>query len=157
MRSAYNIRDLVPQKITQAFTVIHWVYPEMSRDTWAQCARERTCREGLDPTEQGILTVENAQECIQGLFCYHVSSVSPRGRTLLCEDFIVLDLLGLDEPLMALLSGAESYAQRFECRLLSLSLPRVSAAPPSGGSRLYDTIAASGYATDGLHLVKNLN
>lgn len=157
MLNAYSIRGLIPEKIPQAFTVIQWVYPEMSCDTWAQFARERVCRDGVEPAEQGILTVENSQECIQGLFCYHVSSVSPRGRTLLCEDFVVLDLLGLEEPLKALLGGAESYAHRFECRLLSLSLPSVSTVPASNGSRLHDAMEASGYAPDGVRFVKQLN
>ena len=129
----------------------------MNCDTWAQFARERVCQEGVEPAEHGILTVENSQGSIQGLFCYHVSSVSPRGRTLLCEDFVVLDLLGLEEPLKVLLDGAESYAQRFECRLLSLSLPSVSTAPASGGSRLHATMEARGYAPDGERFVKLLD
>lgn len=150
MPAPYTVKDLAADKIAQAYPVIRAGYPHVTLDEWSVFAKRRIRPTNEGPSTRGILVVETARGYMQGLFCYYVMDDALGGRTFVGDTFVVLDVIGVEAPLAALLRAAERRAGDFGCDHVSLCLPSALAplAPPE--SRVCSGLLDSGHVIESI-------
>jgi hypothetical protein len=144
----FIVETLAPDQIRSVFPLIREVVPALDLPAWVRFARQLTgARRGA---QSGIVTVRRTgRDFPCGLFCYRVDQDLERGRVLVAEHFVAVDLLDPAAVLEALVAELDALAQRLDCAAIR-SVVHGGKDHVSGG------LSAAGHAPDGELLLKSL-
>lgn len=161
MPAKYNTRYLTEKDVALTFPLIQALYGEATLPEWSDFARARigtgTCQNQPEtPKVKGIVIAENTHKYIQGLFCYTLNPDTFLGPTMICDQFIAFDLVGIDSPYLALLEEAEAIARRHGSTRLDLHVPKGLLPPATVHSRLHALLHESGHEANSLRYCKSL-
>lgn len=139
MDDSFIAKPLGRRQIDQAYPLVCAIAPGLGVDQWRAFAaalldsatmggnaknggRNEGRNDGL-PAARGIMTVQNAQGYMHGLFSYAVELQLLHGRTLCVDNFVVLDLFDVAGPAETLLQAMEGLARRLGCAAIHTTLP----------------------------------
>lgn len=162
MPAKYNTRHLREKDVALTFPLIQALYGEATLPEWTNFALARigkkSCHNGPEASDvKGIVIAENTHKYIQGLFCYTLNPDTFLGPTLICDQFIAFDLVGVDSPYLALLEEAETIARSNGSTRLDLHVPKGLLSPESVHSRLHALLHESGHEANSLRYCKSLS
>lgn len=176
MDESFFAKPLGRRQIDQAYPLICAIAPALTVDRWRAFAaamigegsaaagpgggarRNAGMPTGSMPT--GIMTVQNANGYLHGLFSYTVEQDLRHGRALVVDNFVVLDLFDLPGAAEVLLHAMDGLARDLGCTAIHTNLPEPYAAlstqeAPSGtGSRVLDCFRGEGHRTETMRLCK---
>lgn len=153
MDDGFIAKPLGRRQIDQAYPLVCAMAPGLGVDQWRAfaaavldsatlgsstegAAGDGAAREGRLPASRGIMTVQNAQGYLHGLFSYTAEPHLLHGQTLCVDNFVVLDLFDVAGVAEALLRAMEGLARRLGCAAIHTTLPDRFARPDSlQGSR----------------------
>lgn len=107
------------RQVDQAFPLVQSILPDITIDVWRRYAASMLDRSFAD---RGIMTVQ-ALGYIHGLFSFRVEDSLQHGRSLLVDNFTVLDLFTPAAPAIALLRAMDDLAEALDCRAIHTYLP----------------------------------
>jgi hypothetical protein len=132
-----DVQMLAPDQIRSVYPLIRQVVPTLDLPAWQRFAR--TVLNPRRPELGGIVVATRPPRPFPcGLFCYRQEHDLTRGKILVAEHFVALDLLDPDHVLAALVNELESLARRFGCEAVR-SVVHGSAPDVAGG------LAAAGH------------
>lgn len=135
MDDSFIAKPLGRRQIDQAYPLVCAIAPGLGVGQWRAFAaalldsatvggnaKNGGGNDGL-PAARGIMTVQNAQGYMHGLFSYTVEVQLLHGRTLCVDNFVVLDLFDVAGPAETLLQAMEGLARRLGCAAIHTTLP----------------------------------
>ncbi|WP_042442343.1 hypothetical protein [Azospirillum sp. B510] len=130
MDDGFIAKPLGRRQIDQAYPLVCAIAPGLGVDQWRAFAAallggatgSDAGRDGV-PAHKGIMTVQNAQGYLHGLFSYAAEPHLRHGRTLCVDNFVVLDLFDVAGIAETLLRAMEGLARRLGCAAIHTSLP----------------------------------
>lgn len=140
MDDGFIAKPLGRRQIDQAYPLVCAMAPGLGIDRWRAFAAavldsatlgggaegvggDGAAGEGRPPGSRGIMTVQNAQGYLHGLFSYTAEPHLLHGRTLCVDNFVVLDLFDVAGVAEALLRAMEGLARRLGCAAIHTTLP----------------------------------
>lgn len=167
MDDGFIAKPLGRRQIDQAYPLVCAMAPGLGIDRWRAFAAAvldsatlEGSGEGRPPASRGIMTVQNAQGYLHGLFSYTAEPHLLHGRTLCVDNFVVLDLFDVAGVAEALLRAMEGLARRLGCAAIHTTLPDRFARPESlEGSRrdpIPDCFRTEGHRRETIRFCKDL-
>ncbi|WP_395458623.1 hypothetical protein ACHMW5_33330 [Azospirillum melinis] len=167
MDDGFIAKPLGRRQIDQAYPLVCAMAPGLGVDQWrafAAAVLDSATLEGSGdgrlPASRGIMTVQNAQGYLHGLFSYTAEPHLLHGRTLCVDNFVVLDLFDVAGVAEALLQAMEGLARRLGCAAIHTTLPDRFARPDSlQGSRrdpIPDCFRTEGHRQETIRFCKDL-
>ena len=155
MGRTFVIGPLPASRFRQAFSLIWLTAPHLALESWLRYA-EALCRpDGGDAG--GIVSAEDEDGYIYGMFCYRVAPDPRFSRTLDVEHFIALGLFDRSATTCALIDAVEHIARDRHCVQVQLALPCARIEFGKMDDSLHNWLGRAGYAVDGLRLCKRLS
>ncbi len=125
MSKQYIVKHLPADRVVQAFPLAQSASGVLSLEKWRSYVAARSAPGGVIPHGGGgVVSVENAQGYIHGLFDYRIDVDLGCGRTLVCANVVALDLLGTKPVLAILFEEMESLAKHHRCQAVHVSVPQ---------------------------------
>jgi hypothetical protein len=122
--NGYAAKPLTLQKVNQAYAVVRTADPRVTAEKWrADAARFLSPDESEEKSTRGVVTVQNDQGYILGLFCYAACDHLRHGRTLKVENLIALDLFDSVGAIDVLLRSMADLAQKSACTMIEANAP----------------------------------
>lgn len=150
MSRQYIVKHLPADRVSQAFPLVQSASGDLSLEKWRSYVAVRSAPGGVIPHGGGgVVSVENAQGYIHGLFDYRIDVDLGCGRTLVCENVVALDLLNAKPVLAALFDAMDSLAKEHRCQAVHVSVPRT-------GVALVPRLKDAGHAVRSVGLCKRL-
>jgi hypothetical protein len=146
--SAFAVETLTPDQTRSAFPLIREALPSLGLNAWLRFARQHTLP-GRS-RQAGIIAARRVgQPYPCGLFAYHTEQDLERGRVLIAEHFVAIDLLDPDAVLSALLIELDALGRRLGCGA-------VRSVVHGAANQVADGLAAAGHVQEGALLLKLL-
>ena len=112
--AAFTITTLAQDEARSVYPLIREAVPGLALAAWLRFARQLT--QVRRASVGGIVVARRTgREFPCGLFCYRVDQDLERGRVLVAEHFVAVDLLDPPAVLAALVGELESLGRRFDC------------------------------------------
>jgi len=144
--AAFTVTTLAADGVRSVYPLIREAVPGLELAAWLRFARQLTS--GRRSGQAGIVVARRTGRTFPcGLFCFRVDQDLERGKVLIAEHFVAVDLLDPAAVLAALVQELERLAQRLGCRAVR-SLVHGGEAVVTGG------LAAAGHETQGSLLFK---
>lgn len=124
MMDGFTAKPLSLNKINQAYALVRTARPAVTADVWRDVATDflsASAAESAAP--RGVITVQNDQGYILGLFCYAACDHLRHGRALAVENLMALDLFDSVGAMGALLRAMEDLARRLGCAAVLAETP----------------------------------
>lgn len=132
-----DVQMLTPDQVRSVYPLIRQAVPTIDLAGWQRFAR--TVMHPRRPELGGIVVATRPPRPFPcGLFCYRQEQDLTRGKVLVAEHFVALDLLEPDLVLAALVDELDALARRFGCAAVR-SVVHGSAPEVAGG------LAAAGH------------
>ena len=119
MPDRYTPLPLAMRQVDQAFPLVQSILPDITIDVWRRYAAALLDRASAD---RGIMTVQ-ALGYIHGLFSFRVDDSLQHGRSLLVDNFTVLDLFTPTAAATALVRSMDELANSLDCLAIHTYLP----------------------------------
>ncbi len=154
----FTVETLAPDQFRAVYPLIREAIPALSLPAWLRFARQLGAARkasggkasGGKPCQAGIVAATRAGRPFPcGLFCYRVDHELGRGRVLIAEHFVAVDLLDPSAVLAALVAELEALGSRLDCTAIR-SVVHDSAGDVSGG------LSKAGHTPEGTLLLKPL-
>ncbi|CAO3418340.1 hypothetical protein [Azospirillum endophyticum] len=161
MDDGFIAKPLGRRQIDQAYPLVCAIAPGLGVDQWRAFAAAllddatRSGGSGL-PADRGIMTVQNAQGYMHGLFSYAVEPQLFHGRTLSVDNFIVLDLFDVAGIAGTLLQAMEGLARRLGCTAIHTTLPERYLSRASRRTPIPDCFHIEGHRQETIRFCKDL-
>jgi hypothetical protein len=150
MGSEFRVRHLSKGDILRAFPLIQAVRSDITVENWSRFAMLQIDGVGTRTFRSGIVAVERENGYLYGMFTYNVVDVALVGRGLVCDHFVVLDLLSSDEPLTVLIKASEKLAKENRCSQVQLCIPTPWTTPDISTSPIVKLLYQSGFDCESL-------
>jgi hypothetical protein len=112
--AAFTVTNLTPDEIRSVYPLIREAIPGLDLAAWLKFARQHTA--ARRSAHNGIMVARRAGRAFPcGLFCYRVDQDLERGRVLIAEHFVAVDLLDPQAVLAALVEELEALGKRLGC------------------------------------------
>ena len=142
----FTVRSLPPDQLLAVYPLIREAVPTLDPAAWVRFARQLTS--GKRTAHAGIVAAwRQGRNYPCGLFCYRVDHDLVRGKVLVAEHFVAVDLLDSQAVLTALVGELESLAARLECKAVRSVVHGANVEVRSG-------LSAAGHEPDGSLLLK---
>lgn len=142
------VRSLPSDQVLAVYPLVRESVPELDSAAWVRFARHL-----LSPKRAGqagiIAAWRPGRSFPGGLVCYRVDNDLLRGRVLVAEHFVAVDLLDPQAVLTALVAELESLAARLDCNAVRSVLH-------GGNSQVRSGLSAAGHQPEGALLLKPL-
>lgn len=146
--SNLTIELLAPDQFRSAYPLIREAMPSLALAGWLRFARQTAAARRAGRT--GIVAARRpARPYPCGLFCYRVDHDLEKGRVLIAEHFVAVDLLEPAAVLAALVAELDRLGARLGCNAIR-SIVHGTAADVSGG------LTKAGHIAAGTLLFKSL-
>lgn len=168
MDDGFIAKPLGRRQIDQAYPLVCALAPGLGVDQWRAFAAavldsatlggspEGAAGEGAAPAGRGIMTVQNAQGYLHGLFSYTAEPHLLHGRTLCVDNFVVLDLFDVAGVAEALLRAMEGLARRLGCAAIHTTLPDRLAQRGPRRDPIPDCFRTEGHRQETIRFCKDL-
>lgn len=174
MDDSFIAKPLGRRQIDQAYPLVCAIAPGLGVDQWRafaaallDSATVGSSPKGGDgggggagtdglPAARGIMTVQNAQGYMHGLFSYAVEAQLLHGRTLCVDNFVVLDLFDVAGPAETLLQAMEGLARRLGCAAIHTTLPERYMQRDSRRNPIPDCFRTEGHRQETVRFCKDL-
>jgi hypothetical protein len=145
---AFTVSTLAPNEIRSVYPLIREAVPGLSLPAWLRFARPlTTARKAGHAGIMAARRVGRTYPC--GLFCYRVDHDLERGRVLIAEHFVAIDLLDPRAVLAALVTELEALGKRLGCTA-------VRSVVHDGTDQVAGWLFAAGHAPEASLLLKPL-
>ena len=129
MPRQHIVKHLSVDRVDQAYPLYQIASGDLTLGKWRSYAAVRSTPGGVIPGGGGgVVSVENAQGYIHGLFDYHIDVDLHCGRILVCENIVALDLFDAKPVLVVLFEAMDSLAKRHRCRSVHVNVPQADTA-----------------------------
>jgi hypothetical protein len=144
----FTVETLAPEQFRAVYPLIRETIPGLDLAAWLRFARQ--LRAARKSGQAGIVAATRAGRSYPcGLFCYRVDHDLERGRVLIAEHFVAIDLLDPAAVLGALVAELEALGHRLNCNAVR-SVVHDAATEVTGG------LSKAGHTPDGTLLLKPL-
>lgn len=152
MKRRFIAKQLLPERLDDAFPIARAAVPSLSLERWRAFAGESVAVADR-ATPPGIMVVENDRGYIQGLCTYRLQHDMRLGTILTVDDLVALDLVDDGAIAGVLIDALEARARAFGCSAIRLHVAEDSQARPNS-PMLYEFLKRTGHAVDAVRLVK---
>ncbi|CAO3407780.1 hypothetical protein [Azospirillum largimobile] len=165
MDEGFIAKPLGRRQIDQAYPLVCAIAPGLGVDQWRAFAAAvlGTAAKGGGgaggsglPAEAGIITLQNAQGYMHGLFSYVVEPHLRHGRVLSVDNFVVLDLFDVAGIAETLLRAMEALARRLGCAAIHTTLSDRYIPLDSRRSPIPDCFRTEGHRQETVRFCKDL-
>lgn len=146
--AGFVIGVLGRDQVRAVYPLIRQAVPTLELSAWLRFARQLT---GVRRADQcGIVAARREGRAFPcGLFCYRIEVDLRRGRTLIADHFVALDLLDPGAVVAALVEALEELAARLDCQA-------VRSVVHGGTPGVADELRAAGHRPEAELLLKEL-
>ncbi|PWC83423.1 hypothetical protein TSH100_20625 [Azospirillum sp. TSH100] len=163
MDDGFIAKPLGRRQIDQAYPLVCAIAPGLGVGQWrafAAAVLDGATMGGSEkdgsPASRGIMTVQNAQGYLHGLFSYAAEPHLLHGRTLCVDNFVVLDLFDVAGVAEALLRAMEGVARRLGCAAIHTTLPDRTVRHGSRRDPIPDCFRTEGHRQETVRFCKDL-
>ncbi len=157
MDDGFVAAPLRRRQVDQAFPLVRAIAPELGVERWRAFANAIIIEPAGVVAPSGIMTVQNTQGYIHGLFSYTMDDHLRHGRVLSVNNFIVLDLFDVAAAAGALLKAMDATARSLSCAAIHTNLPEQYATLPDACDAVLNYFRDDGHAVETLRLFKPLD
>lgn len=148
-------RLLDRNSIDKAYPLVRGILPDVTLERWAEFAKPYfAARSPKWP--RGLMTIQNGESYILGLFGFEVRDELRSSRTLFIYNIIVPQILGHDLIWAVVVSTAETLAAINDCRTIQIKLSDDLNGQETGREWLGPSLTTSGYIIEGIHAFKQM-
>jgi len=152
MKRRFIAKQLLPERLDDAFPIARAAVPSLTLERWRIFAGESVAIADR-AAPPGIMVVENDRGYIQGLCTYRLQHDMRHGTILAVDDLVALDLVDDGAIARVLIGALEERARAFGCSAIRLHVAEDAQARPNS-PMLYEFLKCTGHAVDAVRLVK---
>lgn len=142
----FTVHSLPPDQLLAVYPLVREAVPSLDATAWMRFARQLT--QAKRTGQAGIVAAwRQGRSFPCGLFCYRVDHDLVRGKVLVAEHFVAVDLLDPQAVLAALVDGLDALAVRLECKA-------VRSVVHGGNAVVHSGLSAAGHEPDGSLMLK---
>lgn len=148
-------RLLDRSSIDKAYPLVRGIMPNVTLERWTEFAKPYfAARSPKWP--RGLMTIQNGEGYILGLFGFEVRDELHSSRTLFIYNIIVPRIPGHDLIWASVVSTAETLAAINDCRTIQIKLSDDLNAQESSHEWLGSSLVTAGYMIEGIHAFKRM-
>lgn len=148
-------RLLDRRSIDKAYALVRGIMPNVTLERWTEFAKPYfAARSPKWP--RGLMTIQNGEGYILGLFGFEVRDDLHSNRTLFIYNIIVPQIPGHDLIWTMVIRTAETLAAINGCRTIQIKLSDDLNAQESDREWLGSSLTAAGYMVEGVHAFKRV-
>lgn len=151
MGRTFHVRSLRASEIRQAYPLIQLIVPCLTLEEWIRHAEDLSTG-----GHGGIVSAHGEDGYIYGLLCYRIARELGRGRALVVEHLVALDLFDRPTAIQTLIGAVERIARDHHCAQVQLALSGARIELGKFDGSLHSSFGGAGYEMDGLRLCKRL-
>lgn len=146
MDNAYSTREVTIADADRLYPLIRLAVEGLPLEAWRTfvAATAKQKNPSVSRGMHGIVAVECERGYARGLFTYTVVTSLTCGRTLECDNLIVLDQFGVRSIQAAILDSLRELAHRNQCESVHINVGNVGGNPPE----LIDALRHAGFMHD---------
>ncbi len=152
----YVVKPLGEGQVVQAYPLIQSAAPQLTLDQWLDYVQTLTLEGDSDLRCSGVMSVQNGDGYIFGIYCHEVEVNIQHGRVLKVSNFVAANLYDAKSVTDGLIDSMASMARDYGCGAVHVDLPE-EARP---GPRLVDGIASlfkgAGYQVESVALCRSI-
>ncbi|PWC33648.1 hypothetical protein TSO352_24885 [Azospirillum sp. TSO35-2] len=156
MDDSFIAKPLGRRQIDQAYPLVRAIAPGLTVEQWRAFAAAVLDDGGAPAARAGIMTIQNAQGYLHGLFSYAIEPDLRHGRVMNVDNFVVLDLFDTVGVAGALLRAMDGLARRLGCAAIHTILPERHLAATSPNNPIPDCFQTEGHRRETIRFCKDL-
>ncbi len=151
MGRTFHVRSLRASEVRQAYPLIQLIVPCLTLEEWIRHV------EALSTGGHGgIVSAHGEDGYIYGLLCYRIARELGRGRALVVEHLVALDMFDRSTAIQTLIGAVERIARDHHCAQVQLALPGARIELGKIDGSIHGSFGGAGYEVDSIKLCKRL-
>lgn len=136
MSKRYVVKPLGEGQVLQAYPLVQTAVPHVTLEEWVRYAEELRDRQHLAPGCAGVMSAQNPDGYIYGIYCHEVESTIKHGRILKVTNLVTANLYDSSGIMDRMIDSMHDKARDSGCVAVHVELPEeVGMGPrPVGGA-----------------------
>ncbi|MEE8443935.1 MAG: hypothetical protein V3S44_01210 [Alphaproteobacteria bacterium] len=152
----FVVKPLGEEQVMQAYPLVQSASPQLTLDQWMDYVQTLSQEGDSDPRGGGVMSVQNGEGYIYGIYCHEVEANIQHGRVLKVSNFVAANLYDAKSVTGGLIDSMASVARDSGCGAVHVDLPEEI----RPGPRLVDGIASqfkgAGYQVESVALCRSI-
>jgi hypothetical protein len=154
MTRKYLVKPLGDDQALQAYPLVQSASPLLTLEQWLDYVRN-LCQEGEDdPLAGGVMSVQNPEGYIYGIYCHEVENDIQHGKVLKVSNFVAANLYDSTSVMDGLIKSIASIARDRGCAAVHVDLPEEAEHVSRPAEGVVSQFKGAGYQVESVALCR---
>lgn len=152
----YVIKPLGEGKVLQAYPLVQSAVPHLTMEQWLEYVRSISEQRDGEPCCAGVMSAENGDGYIYGLYCHAVEPDIHHGRVLKVRNFVAANLYDSAGIIDRLMDSIVSVARDNGCTAVHVDLPDNTRRGPEPVESVVSMFKGAGFRVESIAMCRSL-
>ena len=156
MLQRYVVKPLGAGKVMQAYPLVQTAVPHLTLEQWLDYARQVCETAPHEASAAGVMSAENGDGYIYGIYCHEVATDIQHGRILKVSNLIAANLYDASGIMDRMIDSMLEIARDKGCAAVHVDLPESPRKGPQPVEGLAGMLKGAGYRFESVALCRPL-
>lgn len=157
MTGKYVVKPLGEGQVMQAYPLVQTAVPRLTLDQWVDYAKSVCTDRPANKPSAGVMSAQNAEGYIYGLYCHEVTQDIQHGRILKVSNLIAAGLYDANGIVDGMIDSILEIARDEGCSAVKVDLPDSPKAGPAPVEGVAGALKGAGYQLESVALHRSLD
>ncbi len=154
MTRKYLVKPLGSDQAPQAYPLVQSASPQLTLDQWLDYVRALARDARVDPLAGGVMSVQNRDGYIYGIYCHAVEHDIQHGKVLKVSNFVAANLYDSTGVMDGLIDSMASIARDHGCAAVHVDLPEEAKRETRPADGVVSQLKGAGYQVESVALCR---
>ena len=145
MSKRYVVKPLGEGQVLQAYPLVQNAVPHLTMDQWMGYAGEFCGKQGTDKNGTGVMSAQNTDGYIYGIYCHEVETDIQHGRILKVSNLVTANLYDSAGIMDRMIDSMIDKARDSNCVAVQVDLPEEGGRGPQPVEGTVGMLCGAGY------------
>ncbi len=156
MTGKYLVKPLGDDQALQAYPLVQSASPRLTLDQWLGYVRDLARDTRDDPPAGGVMSVQNRDGYIYGIYCHAVENDIQHGKVLKVSNFVAANLYDSTSVMDGLIGSMATIARDRGCTAVHVDLPEDTRREERPADGVVNQFRGAGYQVESVALCRPL-
>lgn len=157
MSKKFVVKPLGEGQMLQAFPLVQNAVPHLTMDEWLDYARSMQDKSPAADSKTGVMSAQNSDGYIYGIYCHEVRNDIQRGRILKISNLVAANLYDAAGIMDRMIDSMLSIAREQDCAAVQVDLPDAVSPGPRAVDGTVGMLKGAGYELEGVAMCRPLD
>jgi hypothetical protein len=152
----YVVKPLGEGQVMQAYPLVQSAAPQLTMDQWLDYVQTLSRDGDSEPQYSGVMSVQNGDGYIYGIYCHEVEVNIQHGRVLKVSNFVAANLYDAKSVTDGLIDSMTSMARDYGCGAVHVDLPEEARSGPRPVDGIANQFKGAGYQVESVALCRSI-